>query len=137
MLDLNSLFTKTSVITFIPIQANASSNEDSGDWAHLVCTYKSRYSALDGAGNPIDTDNATVKTLKVKFSKESMTGVTPKMFKSFFDDNFVGKKEISLHVTGELPVYTNKILVKNETQAVVVPDFKLLDFINQNNKQKS
>lgn len=136
MIDINSLFSKTSVVTFVPIQANASSSEDSGDWAHLVCTYKSRYSAVDSAGNPIDTDNATVKTLKVKFSKESMAGVTPKRFKQFFDDHFVGKKEISLHITGELPVYSNKILVKNETQAVVVPDFKLIDFINQIESKK-
>lgn len=133
-MDLDLLFSRSSEITFVPVQANASSSEGN-DWSHLVCTYKSRYSAQDSAGNPIDSDNATMKTLKIKFSKEAMTGVTPKLFKSFFDDNFVGKKPIKLPVLVEMPVYVNKIPQKNETQVVVAPDFSLSEFISNYSKK--
>lgn len=139
--DFNDMFIKSSTITIVPVQANASVTEDKekntvGNWAHIVGSYKSSYSSVDENGNILEEDNATIKTIKIKFSKDSLVGVNNQMFKEFFTKNIVGQYSLTLPVHAELPVYNNKVLVKNETQAVVLSSFKLLDFIADFNKNK-
>lgn len=127
-------FTRSQVLAFLPIQANASSNESDGvrkDWFQLIAQYKSSYSAIDSDGNPVETDNNTIKILKVKFSPKSTVGVSPTQFKKFFDTYFVGKKFLILPVGSELPVIVNKVQVKDQTQTVVDSSFSLSDFIKE------
>lgn len=133
-----------SVRTLLPSQANASvteinDNESGGKknttWFHLIAQHKSPYSAVAETGEVIDSDNATVKTFKVKFDKRSTEGVTASRFKDFFNTYYVGKKFFTFPVLSESQTTEKKgdksFPVKNSIDVMVHPDFKLIDHIRE------
>jgi hypothetical protein len=141
-----NMYLTTSVRTALPMQANSSSSETDDKmtggkkaftWFQLVANYKSNYSAVSETGE-IMSDNATIKTLKIKFSKQSTEGVSASRFKDFFDTHFVGKQFFTFNVLSESPTRDQDkqnvgkyIIDRNSTDVMVHPDFKLIDFIRE------
>lgn len=134
-------FLRNSVISIMPIQANSSTNVDEKDgvkttssWFQLIAQYKSAYSSNTDTGELL-TDNATVKQMKIKFPPDSVEGVSPARFKAFMDTHYVGKKSIILPTISESQSFDRangkSTPVKNSTDILVDPKFKLLDLINE------
>jgi hypothetical protein len=134
-------FLRNSVISIMPIQANSSTNVDEKDgvkttssWFQLIAQYKSPYSSNTDTGELL-TDNATVKQMKIKFPPDSVEGVSPARFKAFMDTHYVGKKSIILPTISESQSFDRangkSTPVKNSTDILVDPKFKLLDLINE------
>ncbi|QKF64229.1 hypothetical protein [Campylobacter corcagiensis] len=139
-------YKRFSYISFLPIQANSSySIDEEGKksfWFQLVASYKTSYQSINEDGE-INQDNATLKTLYVKFSMEYLTTlkINVDKLKKFFNDNFVGKKFITLPVGEEMPVFDfkNNIrnLVKNSSQVNIDESFDLNAFISDFEKPKA
>lgn len=143
-------FLRSSVIAFMPIQANASATEvdDSStggkrqmSWYQLIGQFKSAYSANSETGEAMK-DNATVKTMKIKFPPECTENITASRFKEFMDAHFVGKKSITLPIVSESPSFDRQngksTPVKNSVDILVDPSFKLVDYIHDvENKSKA
>lgn len=139
-------YKRFSYITFFPIQANSSNDTDEAGkkifWFQLVATYKSTYQSVNELGE-ISQDNATVKTLYVKFPMQYLLNqkLTADKVRKFFTDNFVGKKFITLPVGEEMPVFEFKNnvrnIVKNCSQVSIDENFDLQVFINEFEKPKT
>lgn len=133
-------FLRNSVISVMPIQANSSTNVDEKDgvkttssWFQLIAQYKSSYSSNSDTGEVLP-DNATVKQMKIKFPPETVVGVSPARFKAFMDTHYVGKKSIILPTISESQSFDRaggkSVPVKNSTDILVDPRFRLIDLIN-------
>lgn len=139
-------YKRFSYISFLPIQANSSHSIDEEGkksfWFQLVGSYKSTYQSISESGE-ISDDNATIKTLYVKFPMEYLLNqkINVDKLKKFFNDNFVGKKFITLPVGEEMPVFDfkNNIrnLVKNSSQVNIDESFDLNAFISEFEKPKA
>lgn len=142
-----NMYLTISVRTAMPIQANSSVSEmddkttggkKSNVWYHLLASYKSNYTSTAETGELLDT-NATLKQLKIKFDKRSTEGVTASRFKDFFDSHFVGKAFFTFPVLSESPTRSKKRNgdkeyyedLKDSTDVMIHPDFKLLDFMRE------
>lgn len=144
--SFESQFKRFSYITFFPIQANSSNDTDEQGkkifWFQLVSTYKSTYQSINELGE-ISQDNATVKTLYIKFPMQYLLDqkLTADKVRKFFTDNFVGKKFITLPVGEEMPVFEFKNnvrnIVKNCSQVNIDENFDLQVFINEFEKPKT
>ena len=132
-------FKRFSYITIFPNQANASTQkDDSGvysSWFQLTANYKVTYDAVNEFGEIIKDDNATTKTLIIKFTNDYMRKFNTNgiALKEFFNAYFVGKRFITLPVTEEMPVYefknNTRNLIKNQSQVYIIDDFNLTEFI--------
>lgn len=144
--SFDNQYKRFSYITFFPIQANSSNDTDEQGkkifWFQLVATYKSTYQSINELGE-ISQDNATVKTLYVKFPMQYLLDqkLTADKVRKFFTDNFVGKKFITLPVGEEMPVFEFKNnvrnIVKNCSQVNIDENFDLQVFINEFEKPKA
>ncbi|MCZ6171740.1 hypothetical protein [Campylobacter ureolyticus] len=144
--SFDNQYKRFSYITFFPIQANSSNDTDEQGkktfWFQLVATYKSTYQSINELGE-ISQDNATVKTLYVKFPMQYLLDqkLTADKVRKFFTDNFVGKKFITLPVGEEMPVFEFKNnvrnIVKNCSQVNIDENFDLQVFINEFEKPKT
>lgn len=144
--SFDNQYKRFSYITFFPIQANSSNDTDEAGkktfWFQLVATYKSTYQSINELGE-ISQDNATVKTLYVKFPMQYLLDqkLTADKVRKFFTDNFVGKKFMTLPVGEEMPVFEFKNnvrnIVKNCSQVNIDENFDLQVFINEFEKSKT
>ena len=144
--SFDNQYKRFSYITFFPIQANSSNDTDEAGkktfWFQLVSTYKSTYQSINEVGE-VSQDNATVKTLYVKFPMQYLLDqkLTADKVRKFFTDNFVGKKFITLPVGEEMPVFEFKNnvrnIVKNCSQVSIDENFDLQAFINEFEKPKT
>lgn len=147
--SFDNQFLRASAISIFPIQANSSvtdiedsltGGKKSMTWYQLIAQYKSVYTSNSETGEVL-SDNATVKQMKIKFPPESIQGVTASRFKDFFDTHFVGKKSLILPTISESQSFDRQggkaIPVKNSTDILVDPSFKLIDYIKEyEDKQK-
>ncbi len=141
--SFENMYKRFSFISVLPIQANSNyEKQDDGTeifWFQLVSNYKNTYSRTDEKGE-IHDDNATIKTLVIKFPKSyiSSQGLNVSDVKDFFEKNYVGKKFITLPVDEERPKFNlvdkKRVLVKNATECTIDESFNLKDLINPTKK---
>lgn len=136
--SFENMHKRTTLIGFLPLQANASFDKDENGveryWFQLLGNFKSSYNRTDENGEQHD-DNASVKTLTVKFPMSYLAkhGVTSSQIKKYFDDNYVGKKFIFLPVTEEKQKFEfhdkKRVPVKNVSECSIDDSFNLRDLL--------
>ncbi len=141
--SFENMYKRFSFISFLPIQANSNYEklEDGKEifWFQLVSNYKNTYSRTDEQGE-IHDDNATIKTLVIKFPKSYLSNQNLQVseVKEFFEKNYIGKKFITLPVDEERPKFNfeggKKVLVKNVTECTIDESFNLKELINPTKK---
>jgi hypothetical protein len=132
---------RTSIIGVLPVQTNTNVNREKDEngvvkesiWFQVVANYKSSYSRTDENGEQHD-DNATLKTIIVKFSSEHLRNfkVSTAQLKEFIDSNYTGKKFLFLPVSEEKQSFTGskpRVPVKNQSECVVDSEFDLNEFL--------
>lgn len=133
-------YLRFSYISILPIQANTSSGKDETtgketSWCQLTAQYKVAYDRVDEKGEVYEDDNATVKTIFIKFGYDYMKkyNITGSELIKFFRENFVGKRFLTLPVGEETPVFEFKNnarnIVKNQSQVRIDDEFDISAFI--------
>lgn len=124
-----------SFVGFMPQQANTNSQKDEHgveqSWFQLVGLYEASYGRSDENGE-LHNDNASIKTLVVKFKHLKKYGISTTQFKEFLDKEYVGKKMIVVPCSEE-KISKKKIGDKylqlvNQTEVIVDEDFDLWKF---------
>lgn len=143
--NFENQFKRFSYITIFPNQANSSSGKNENgvetNWFQLTANFKVTYDSIDENGQVLKDENATVKTLIVKFPNEYLQNlkISPASLRVFFNDYFVGKRFVTFPVTEETPVFEYKNgtrnLVKNQSQVKIDENFDLLEFMDYIKKQ--
>lgn len=140
-------FKRFTYLTFMPFQVNFSSNKDENgrivSWFQILCQYKSFYDAVDENGVLLTKENATIKTLTIKFSNDYIKKfkLNIQQVKQFFEKNIVEPGVfITLPINDEMPTFEfnngNKSIVKNSSQATIYENFDLNEFIKHYSKEK-
>lgn len=127
-----------------PTQCNTNINEETKQvaWGQLIFPYKSSYSRIDDRTGESIADNATQKTLVVKFPRILLeqNGVSSSEFKNFFDTYFVNKARLLLPVSDERDSYKSdgktRVKIPNQSEVTVSKDFDLRAFINSYKQDK-
>lgn len=143
--SFENLYKRFSYITILPIQANSSSNKNENgvetSWFQLAANFKVTYDSVDENGQVLKDENATTKTLIVKFPYEYLKGLNVSItsLRAFFNDYFVGKRFVTFPVSEEMPVFEYKNgtrnLVKNQSQVKIDENFNLPEFMDFVKKQ--
>jgi hypothetical protein len=142
-------FLRASFIAFMPNQSNASfateeqmENNKGFTYAQLKSTYKSSFNRVDDSGEVLN-DNATTFNFKLKFPRTYLdkNGVTLSQFKTFFDENFVGKRMVFFPTLGETQSSKGqgdkRIVIPYHTESEIHPDFDLKAFMEVHKKDNS
>lgn len=144
--SFDNMHKRTSIIGVLPVQTNTNVNREKDEngvvkesiWFQVVANYKSSYSRTDENGEQHD-DNATLKTIIVKFSSEHLRNfkVSTAQLKEFIDLNYTGKKFLFLPVSEEKQSFIVqgskdnrlRVPVKNQSECVVDSEFDLNEFL--------
>lgn len=142
--DFKNQRKRMTVLGFMPQQCNANSERDDEgierSWFQVVGLYESSYDRKDENGQVFEGDNSTIKTLVAKFKSEHLRkyGVSTSMLKEYLEKEYIGKRMLILPCTEEKisrkTVNKQSVLLPNQTEVTVLPDFDLWKFCGFSDK---